>query len=163
LISSVVNRFWIEDHDAVAIQNPKSKKDPSMTRISTRGSIALAVVFLIPCWGCGNSVGGPQPTLLAVKGKVTYKGQPVTKGIVRFEPDGYGRMASGELQSDGTFVLATLKPGDGVVAGEHQVTIDGFDKSLAKDRALRKYGGRNTSGLTAAVSPEKTEFTFDLK
>jgi hypothetical protein len=101
--------------------------------------------------------------LIPVKGKVTYKGQPVTKGIVRFEPDGYGRMASGPLQSDGTFVLTTLKEGDGVVAGEHRVTIEGFEKNLARDRALKKYGSANISGLKADVSPERTEFTFDLK
>jgi hypothetical protein len=101
--------------------------------------------------------------LIPVKGKVTYKGQAVTKGVIRFEPDGYGRMASGDLQTDGTFTLTTLKPGDGAVAGEHKVSIDGFDKSLAKDRALRKYGNGATSGLKADVSPEKTEFTFDLK
>jgi hypothetical protein len=125
-------------------------------------TLALVAVLLVPCWGCG-SAGGAQSALIPVKGKVTYKGQPVTKGVVRFEPDGYGRMASGQLQSDGTFVLTTLKEGDGVVAGEHRVTIEGFDKSLARDRALKKYGGANTSGMTAEVSQEKAEFTFDLK
>jgi hypothetical protein len=102
--------------------------------------------------------------LISVKGKVTYKGQPVTKGIVRFEPDsGFGRMATGQLQSDGTFELTTLKQGDGVVAGEHRVTVSDFDKSIAKDRALKKYGSANISGLKAEVSPENHEFTFDLK
>jgi hypothetical protein len=125
-------------------------------------SAALAAVILIGCWGCGSSGGAPA-ALIPVKGKVTYKGQPVTKGVIRFEPDGYGRMASGDLQTDGTFTLTTLKPGDGVVAGEHKVSIDGFEKSLARDRALRKYGNGATSGLKAEVSSEKTEFTFDLK
>jgi hypothetical protein len=125
-------------------------------------ALALAAVLLVPCGGCG-SAGGAVPTLIPVKGKVIYKGQPVSKGIVRFEPDGYGRMASGQLQSDGTFVLTTLKEGDGVVAGEHRVTIEGFEKNLARDRALKKYGSANISGLKAEVRPEKTEFTFDLK
>jgi len=101
--------------------------------------------------------------LIPVKGKVTYKGQPVTKGVIQFEPDGYGRPATGQLQSDGTFELSTLKPGDGVVAGEHRISIIELDKSLAKDRALKKYGSPNTSRLTAEVSSEKTEFAFDLK
>ena len=67
------------------------------------------------------------------------------------------------FKSDGTFELSTLKPGDGVVAGEHRVTVVELDKSLAKNRALKKYGSANISGLTAEVSPEKTEFSFDLK
>src|SRR4051812_40782169 len=76
-------------------------------------SLVLAAIVLGACWGCGSGNVVP-PSLIPVKGKVTYKGQPVTKGVVRFEPDsGFGRMASGELKSDGTFELATLKPGDG--------------------------------------------------
>lgn len=63
----------------------------------------------------------------------------------------------------GTFELTTLKPGDGVVAGPHRISINEFDKPLAKDRALRKFASPNTLRLTAEVSPEKTEFTFELK
>jgi len=124
--------------------------------------VALAAFLVSPCWGCGSSQGTPV-TLIPVKGKVTYKGQPVTKGVIQFEPDGYGRPATGQLQSDGTFELTTLKSGDGVVAGEHRISIVELDKSLAKDRALKKYGSPNTSRLTAEVSSEKTEFAFDLK
>jgi hypothetical protein len=101
--------------------------------------------------------------LVSVKGKVTYKGQPLTTGIIRFEPDGYGRMATGKIQSDGSFVLSTLKEGDGVVAGAHKVFITDVDKTLAKDRVFKKYMVASDTGLVAEVSPEKTEFTFDLK
>jgi hypothetical protein len=97
--------------------------------------------------------------LVSVKGKVTYKGQPLTKGVIRFEPSGYGRAASGKLQSDGTYVLSTLKDGDGVVAGKHTVYLTDIDAKLGKDRAFRKA----MLDLTAEVSPEKNEFTFDLK
>jgi hypothetical protein len=131
-------------------------------RMSSAPCLALAAILVGTCWGCGSGSAVP-PTLIPVKGKVTYKGQPLTKGIVRFEPDGFGRMATGELHSDGTFELSTLKPGDGVVAGEHRVTVSEFDKSRAKDRALKKYASANVSGLKAEVTPEKNEFTFDLK
>jgi hypothetical protein len=123
---------------------------------------ALAAVLLVPCWGCGPT-SGELASLVAVKGKVTYKGQPVAKGIVRFEPEGYGRPATGRLQSDGTFVLGTYKEGDGVVAGSHKVTVGGFDKPLASNRALKKYGARSQSGLTAEVDSEHTDFTFELR
>jgi hypothetical protein len=131
-------------------------------RMSSAHYLALAAILVGCCWGCGSGSAVP-PSLISVKGKVTYKGQPVTKGIVRFEPDGFGRMATGELQSDGTFELSTLKPGDGAVPGEHRVTVNELDKSLAKNRALKKYASANISGLKAEVSPEKHEFTFDLK
>lgn len=100
---------------------------------------------------------------MPVKGKVTYKGRPLTSGIVHFEPEGYGRQATGKLQTDGSYTLGTMKEDDGVVAGAHLVTIGGFDKSLAGDRALKKFGSRRDSGLTAEVDADHTEFNFDLK
>jgi len=130
-------------------------------RIRLGTSILSAALLLGACSGCGTGAAA-LPTLVPVKGKVTYKGQPLTQGIVRFEPDGYGRMATGKLQSDGTFVLSTLKDADGVVAGHHRVFITDVDKSLAKDRGFQKYQRASEKGLTADVSPEKTEFPFDL-
>ena len=125
-------------------------------------SIALVTILLGACWGCGPAAGVPV-SLVPVKGKVTYKGQPLTTGIIRFEPD-YGRMATGKIQADGSFVLSTLKEGDGVVAGAHKVFITDVDKTLAKDRVFKnKYMAASDKGLVAEVSPEKTEFTFDLK
>jgi hypothetical protein len=124
--------------------------------------LALGALFLIPCWGCGAG-GGAVTALVPVKGKVTYKGRPLTSGVVHFESDGYGRAATGKLQSDGSYTLTTLKEGDGVVAGEHLVTIGGFDKPLASDRTLKKYGSKRDSGLTAEVDAEHTEFNFELK
>jgi hypothetical protein len=123
---------------------------------------ALSAVYLVACCGCGVSSGQSAP-LLPVKGTVTCKGKPVTKGMIRFEPDGYGRAATGQLQPDGSFVLGTFKEGDGVIAGAHQVAISGVAKPLADDRALKKYFSLKTSGLTAEVDKEHTEFTFDLK
>jgi hypothetical protein len=125
--------------------------------------VALLIVSLAGGWGC-SSASGELPTLIPTKGKVTYKGKPITSGVVRFEPDGYGRAAAGRLESDGTFVLRTYKDGDGVVAGSHRVYVtETADKALARDRAFKKYTQPGTSGVTADVSTEKTDFTFDLK
>ena len=124
--------------------------------------MSLRFVFFAACWGCGPSQG-TMPSLIPVKGKVTYKGQPLSTGTVHFEPDGYGRVGSGKLQSDGTYVLSTVKDADGVVAGAHKVFITEPDKKLAKDRAFRKYTQPSSSKLTAEVTPDATEFNFDLK
>jgi hypothetical protein len=124
--------------------------------------LALTAALTFICGGCGET-SGQTSALIPVKGKVTYKGQPVSKGMVRFEPDGgYGRPATGRLQTDGSFVLGTNKEGDGVVAGSHRVSVSGFDKPLASNRSLKKYGLKN-SGLTAEVDADHTEFDFDLK
>ncbi len=112
--------------------------------------------------GC-SSGSGALPTLIPVKGKVTYKGQPLTKGEIKFEPDGYGRKARGQLQADGTFELTTDKQADGVVAGHHQVSISGTGSRFGQEIVPKKYTQRNSSKLEVDVDAEHTEFSFDLK
>jgi hypothetical protein len=124
-------------------------------------ALALLVSSLLAAWGCGTGQAA-LPDLIPVKGKVFYKGQPLTKGVVRFEPDGYGRPANGKLGSDGTFVLTTLKEGDGIVAGEHRVYITGTGKTVAKELVPKKYVSPSTSKLVAKVDSEHTEFSFEL-
>ena len=123
---------------------------------------AVAGLWLIPCGGCGSGTVARGP-MVPVKGKVTYKGKPMTVGTVRFEPDGYGRMASGKIQPDGTFVLNTLKEGDGVAIGHHRVFVTDVEKSLTKDRNFKKYMGAATSKVEVDVDSEHTEFPLDLK
>jgi hypothetical protein len=130
-------------------------------RIFTPGSITLCAVFVFSCWGCGSG-SGTLPSLVPVKGIVKYKGQPLTKGTVRFEPDGYGRMATAKLQPDGTFVLSTLSKDDGVVVGLHKVSISDTGPSSKKELIPKKYVNAKTSQLSAEVDSEHTEFTFDL-
>jgi hypothetical protein len=122
----------------------------------------VAVMLFGLTSGCGAKGSGTLPDLLPVKGKVTFKGQPLTTGTIRFEPDDFGRPATGKLQSDGTFVLTTLKEGDGVVSGHHRVSITSPDIKSKVGAALVKYLKTSKSKLEADVSPEKTEFTFDL-
>jgi hypothetical protein len=132
-------------------------------RMNPPRPIVLAALCCGVCWGCGPAGSGRLPDLIPVKGKVTYKGKPVTKGTIRFEPDGYGRKAAGKLQPDGTFVLGTDKEGDGVVAGHHRVSIQNTGSHPAKELIPRKYTQRAASGLTADVDAEHTEFPFDLR
>jgi hypothetical protein len=131
-------------------------------RIGTLKSLTVMIVLLGACSGCGMSAGA-NLALIPVKGKVTYKGRPLAQGSVTFESQDSGKRATGKLQADGTFVLSTYKEGDGVVAGDHSVIISGVDKTLARDRAFKKYMFRSYGALTAQVTPENTEFTFDLK
>ncbi len=123
---------------------------------------ALPFVLLISCWGCARQGSGATPNLIPVTGKVTFRGKPVTKGIVRFDSEGYGRPAKGQLQSDGSYALKS-GDADGVLAGAHRVSIGGFDKPLASDRSLKKYGSPNSSQLEVEVDKDHTEHNFELK
>src|SRR4051812_47562957 len=72
--------------------------------------------------GCGADDGIGQR--YSVRGKVTYKGEPVTKGTVGFVPmDSSGRAAIGEIQPDGSYTLTTLIPLDGALPGKYRVSV----------------------------------------
>jgi hypothetical protein len=58
-----------------------------------------------------------------VSGVVQYNGSPLTGGKVVFISVDRHRSAAGQIQSDGSYSLATLKPGDGATPGQYRVTI----------------------------------------
>jgi hypothetical protein len=120
--------------------------------------IATAVFLLLPFAGCGSSSAPKGAPTLPVKGTVTYKGQPLTKGRVVFEPDGAGKEAYGEIQPDGSFVLSTYKKDDGAVIGNHRVMVTNVAKSVPA-----KYSSVNTSKLEIEVSEGKTDYPIELK
>jgi hypothetical protein len=90
-------------------------------------SMALKITFVVSCFmivvtipGCG----GAKSPMGKVSGKVTYKGQPVTKGVINFLPeDKEERAAAGTIGADGRYTLTTYKQGDGAALGRHQVSI----------------------------------------
>jgi hypothetical protein len=125
------------------------------------GPVVLAALILVPFWGCGLDAGPQAGMTVPVKGKVTYKGQPLAQGEVVFEPDG-GREAHGSIQPDGTFELSTFKQGDGAVPGVHRVGVSGSLKG-GKDPVPLKYRSPSSSKTEVEVAEGKTEYAIDLK
>ena len=121
----------------------------------------LAAALLSSCWSCGSDAGQFVGQTVPVKGKVTYKGKPLTQGEVVFEPDGgTGREAHGKIQEDGTFELTTFKAGDGASPGTHRVAVSGTSK---KDAVPSKYKNTSSSKTEVEVAEGKTEYVVDLK
>jgi hypothetical protein len=114
------------------------------------------------CWGCGPAGSGRMPDAIPVKGKVTYKGEPVTKGSITFEPE-FGRDAHAQIQSDGSFVLTTYKDADGAVPGHHRVAVSGTGIKSPKDALAKKWASVSSSGLEADVDAEHAELLINLK
>lgn len=125
-------------------------------------TIAALLVTALAFSGCGASATTPV-SALPVKGKITYKGQPLIKGQVGFEPEGAGREAFGDINEDGTFELTTYSKGDGAVPGKHRVSITGATGKRRADIVPAKYNNYGSSNLEAEVSPDKAEYSFDLK
>lgn len=135
-----------------------------------RPALSIVVALASIPMGCGSS--GPE--MASVRGKVTYKGQPVTKGTVSFQstaPEG-GRNATGTINPDGTYTLQTENPGDGAQLGDYRVAISARDdvildyipkKPVPPKRLVpAKYENPDTSTLTATVKSGSNEFDFPL-
>jgi hypothetical protein len=89
---------------------------------------SLSVAALVLSIGCsGNGLN-----LAKVRGKVTYKGQPIKNGTVFFMPDDtkgtIGPPAVGSITSDGSYIMSTESSGDGVIVGSHKVGITGMEE-----------------------------------
>ena len=121
--------------------------------------VVLAVV-LATYWGCSDSsqyVGKTFP----VKGKVLYRGKPLTSGRIVFEPRDSGREASGGIQPDGTFELSTFAKGDGAVPGTHRVAVT--SGKVGKQVVPVKYQNTSSSKTEVEVAEGKSEYIVDFK
>jgi hypothetical protein len=149
------------------------------SRISLIASGLLAVLLA----GCGGTRYAP------VTGRVTMNNSPVPEGVIMFTPIESGPTAVGTIQSDGTYTLTTVNPGDGAIIGRHRVTIQATRAgpgSLVEARSLeeesvqaarrdkilvpgevtwlvpQKYSQLETSDLTADVLSQPNTANFDL-
>lgn len=116
--------------------------------------------------GCATET---KVELLEVSGKITYKTQPVGEGVVTFEDSASGLAASGKLAADGQYHLQ-LAPGNYAVSVVPPMEmVDSGPNSPPAERYRNvtnipeKVRSLRTSGLTAAVTPGKTTFDFDLQ
>ena len=106
-------------------------------RLPVVGVVGLSVLLA----GCGGVTA--RPKVVPVSGKVTQKGKPLTAGDVEFTPvggaEGGGHIATGQIESDGTYRLTTFNTGDGAVLGPHKVTV--VVRSTADMRKMNELGG----------------------
>jgi hypothetical protein len=124
--------------------------------------------------GCTKTDGGNR---VPVVGKVTFAdGKPLPRGTVIFTPDpGKGNQSQheprGAIDADGNYKVETTDRLNGVQPGWYFVTIiaqEPYDESKSSwDPPWlinRKYGNRQTSGLTAEVieNPEPGRYDFKV-
>jgi len=115
--------------------------------------------------GCSR---GSTPKTYPVQGKVVYKGnqQPLGQGTVLFESVSEPKVqASGELQPDGSFELASDMGKPGTVPGEHRVMIQPpFLETGQKPLVHRRFTSYATSKLRAAVNAGgRNEVTLEVE
>ncbi len=140
--------------------------------------LAVVVPIFVILVGCEP----PQPTAeifptVPAAGVLTYKGQPLAKHHVTFDPMDGRRAASGVTDAEGKFILGTNDTGDGAVVGIHTVTIvaappvDTVEPGqegpgmmpIPQSTIPEKFSNKDTSGLTQTI-PESgdREIKIDL-
>jgi hypothetical protein len=149
----------------------------------------LSVASIVILSGCGADNSGLDRRY-AVSGRVTYKGAPVEKGTIVFEPTNpappTGRHASGTIENGGYSLTTSGEGADGALPGEYNVlvlstTVDmtGLSKEMggmvhqgdekfqkivkeAKSLVPQKYSKSETSPLKYKVEPKSQTKDFDL-
>jgi hypothetical protein len=151
------------------------------SRVTATGLALVATCLVLV--GCGDSTGLGRR--YKVSGTVTYKGTPVEKGVVTFQPENpEGRSATGTIEN-GSYSLTTAIEGDGALPGKYKVTITSKEADLsgamagvpggspkqddiakaninAKNLIPAKFSLADTSGLTAEVQESSNTFNFEL-
>jgi hypothetical protein len=146
--------------------------------------LLLSALFVVGCNSGGISVS-------SVTGEVTYNGQPVENALISFVPQSpNGRGASGQSESNGTFVLLTQgATKSGAMSGEYKILVSklveidesgkevirqvakGYDPNNAQEEKRypqknllpEKYAKEETTNLIVTVEKKKNHFKLELK
>jgi len=130
-------------------------------------------VLLVPTCLLAGCSAEPVP-LAPVKGKVTYRGAPLTSGMIVFAPDenrgSQGPLAQAEIQGDGSYVLKTGEE-LGVKPGFYRVTVAAVEvlppgQGFSRPRSLLpdRYRDPRLSGLVCEVKPNRDNgINFNLE
>jgi hypothetical protein len=123
-------------------------------------STAAVLIGFASLLGCGDSNGG-----VTVSGKITYDGNPVTSGLINFQPQG-GRPLGGAIRADGTY-SAEIPPGDYAVRIDAPAPLpQGFKEGDPvpdlPPLVPEKFANYDSSGLTATVKPDARNQTIDF-
>ena len=140
-----------------------------LLRRTANGLTWLTVLAFIDM-GCSHS---DNPKTYPADGKVSYRGQPVTSGMILLTPKDSGHAATGSLEKNGSFRLTTFQKNDGAVPGTYRVAIQVFPAEGAglpgaefggkAPPVPQKYASAASSDLTAEIKAGENHLDFLLK
>lgn len=130
------------------------------------GIVTYVLLLMLAAKGCDSG-----PPTGRVKGKVTFKGKPVTEGLVTFLNPKEGGAAEAYLTPDGSYAVSNP-----VVVGEYLVVITPLSVVVDTDPGKtppspvekpapdipKKYRTPGTSPLKANVQAGENEFNFEM-
>lgn len=135
-----------------------------MTPIANWASRLLGVALCVSLVGCGSEI-----KTYKIPGKLVYDdGSPVNNAsiVLQTKVGDQTIEARGSADAEGNFELTTFNDGDGVVAGEHVVSVApvtvGDSATPAAPHVQPKYSDFSTSGLKTTVTPETKEIVITI-
>lgn len=133
--------------------------------LKTATLLAATLTLLVGCSGT------PTKKMLTVTGTVSYKGQPLKSGIIKFlAADGSTSMAV--VGSDGKFIMTEVVPGEQKVvylggptgSGSSDQGVAAGNAPTSKDVSVpARLADFQTSGVTVTVPEKGGEIAVELK
>ena len=128
----------------------------------SRTSLFPLLLSLLLFPGCGSSYDA------TISGKVMMNGGPLSKGTVSFHPVAGGPVATGAIQSDGTFTVKTATK-EGLPPGEYKVTVvatdpppPGDDENPGTLLTAPEFGRIDSTPLSFNVETGENNFEFSV-
>lgn len=119
--------------------------------------------------GCGS--GGPEMVNSHIKGKVTYRGTPVTEGMVSLTNDAGTAGGQAEIKTDGTFQLEKRLPAGLYAVAVLPPMVDAPSYGTSSPGKVTKevanipyqYRSSSTSQLKVEVEGDDNDLKIDMK
>jgi hypothetical protein len=100
--------------------------------------------------------GCSEPKFYPTRGMVMYEAGPLPAGEVRFRPVARPQwVASGKIQKDGTFSLATPDHGEGVLQGDCQAAVVAAEGG---PKIAKRYSEFSTADLNFTIAPRDENY-----
>jgi hypothetical protein len=128
-------------------------------------SLGDRTLWLLLCLtiGAGCSDGTAR-----VRGKITFNGEPVTRGMINLEPaDGVGPVMGASV-TDGTYDMRGVLPGEKIVRisavyskGIQRDPSDGSEIEICDDLLPPEYGQMSTQRLTVEAPETNKDYSIE--
>jgi hypothetical protein len=127
---------------------------------------ALPLLAVAVAAGCGESGGKVRE----IRGTVSYKGEPLQAGTVRFV-GANNEVAFAVVQKDGSYIITDVPPGEvkvGVLPDNGPRSVGDSSGKKAEKAAKpavvlpKKYHDPETSGMTKTVKSDTTKLDIDF-
>jgi hypothetical protein len=110
-----------------------------------------------------SAAGGCGPRLAEVRGRLTYKGEPVPSTVITFLPDNGSRPSKGLTDDDGHFTLRYSRDEDGATRGPCTVFLT---YHVSNEEDLGQVAPKASEELKAVIGkygdPGKSPLHYDI-